>query len=199
MKIYKSWFGKKLKAIRKPKMGQSELAAVVGVEPASVSRWETGDSFPDDDKLLKICSALGVTENYFLQFDPAPATASQTALAHAIVLQQEEIERLNARAVALDEQLIITQRREIESQQTKTAGSQNLIEAELSFIPKDLRSAFAAASEEQRRRMAKAALDVLSAAAHSANLATEEQRARQNQIRIQESLKGQAPRRRSKL
>ncbi len=68
MEIYKKLFGERLRSARKkitPKMTQARLAEIVGVEPPSVSRWETGVDFPEDGRLSVICAALGVSAEYF--------------------------------------------------------------------------------------------------------------------------------------
>lgn len=69
MDIYRSKFGKRLREARKrvPSLSQERFAELVGVEGASVSRWETGKDFPDESRLPKICEALGVSVDYFEQ------------------------------------------------------------------------------------------------------------------------------------
>lgn len=63
----RSDFGKRLKqAIAKAGLKQYQLAEMVGVEPANVSRWATGKHFPDSSHFLKLCEILKVDENYFL-------------------------------------------------------------------------------------------------------------------------------------
>ena len=96
MRIYREIFGKKLRAARKPKMTQEHLAELVGVNPASVSRWETGHDFPDDDRLPIICEALGVPLDYF-EKEEQPQEKSfnltESDFAKLIVKVKEESEK----------------------------------------------------------------------------------------------------------
>ena len=49
-------FGENLYALRKSaKMSQENLAEKVGVSRQSVSKWETGEAYPEMDNILKIC------------------------------------------------------------------------------------------------------------------------------------------------
>lgn len=78
MEIFKRQFGVRLRAARKrviPKMSQALLASRVGVEPPSVSRWETGKDFPEDHRLPAICEALGVIPAYFENESPTIPSA----------------------------------------------------------------------------------------------------------------------------
>lgn len=70
MEIYKKWFGKRLIELREQAgyRTQDKFAEAVGVKNASASRWETGDSFPDEKHFKKICKVLRVTPERFLQF-----------------------------------------------------------------------------------------------------------------------------------
>ncbi len=54
--------GEKLYELRTEKnMSQETLAELVGVSRQSVSKWETGQSVPDLDKLFRLCDVYGVT------------------------------------------------------------------------------------------------------------------------------------------
>lgn len=67
---------------RKLKISQEKLASLVGVKPASVSRWEKGLSEPKHENLEKIAEVLGVSVDQlarspdsakepFIDLDPA--------------------------------------------------------------------------------------------------------------------------------
>lgn len=76
MQIYKDWFGKKLRELRL-KAGyntQGEFAEDMNVQTPTVSRWETGEDSPGDERLPKICALLGVHQDSFLQFPSAPTS-----------------------------------------------------------------------------------------------------------------------------
>lgn len=67
MNIYKVVFGSRLKEAREhKKITQAKLAEKTGVEPASVSRWESGKIFPEEHRLPDICKTLGVSVEYFI-------------------------------------------------------------------------------------------------------------------------------------
>ena len=61
----------KLRAARG--MSQGDLAEQLGVSRQSVSKWETGQSVPDLDKIIKLADLFGVTTDYLLrEAKPAP-------------------------------------------------------------------------------------------------------------------------------
>lgn len=66
MQIYKAYFAEKLRKKRKD-LGftQAELAEQIGVEPPTVSRWESGRDFPTEDKLPYLTKALSVSKDFF--------------------------------------------------------------------------------------------------------------------------------------
>lgn len=55
----------KLRAARG--MSQGDLAEKLGVSRQSVSKWETGQSVPDLDKIIKLADLFGVTTDYLLR------------------------------------------------------------------------------------------------------------------------------------
>lgn len=61
-------FGKTLNALRKEKgWTQTELADKLGVTNQAISKWETGDSFPDTALLIPLSELLGVTVDSLLK------------------------------------------------------------------------------------------------------------------------------------
>ena len=42
-------------------LSQEALAARLGVSRQAVSRWETGESLPDAEKIVQLCQILGVS------------------------------------------------------------------------------------------------------------------------------------------
>ena len=75
-------FGKFLSALRKQKgMTQTELAELLGVTNQAVSKWETGDSFPETALLVPLADELGVTVDELLKGRrtavPAPARTEE--------------------------------------------------------------------------------------------------------------------------
>jgi len=53
--------GQRLAQIRKRQgMSQAELAELCGVDPVTVSRWETGTRVPDLHAVIRLTQALGV-------------------------------------------------------------------------------------------------------------------------------------------
>ncbi len=60
-------FGDKLLQLRKNNdMSQEELANELGVSRQAISRWETGNVYPDSANLLKIAQMFKVTTDYLL-------------------------------------------------------------------------------------------------------------------------------------
>ena len=57
-------FGENLKLIRKSKsMSQEDLAEAVNVSRQSVSKWETGDAYPEMNNILELCKIFNCTIN----------------------------------------------------------------------------------------------------------------------------------------
>ena len=55
-------FSDNLKTIRKEKnLSQEELAELLGVSRQAVSKWESGDGYPEVEKLLMIAGKLNVS------------------------------------------------------------------------------------------------------------------------------------------
>ena len=50
-----------------------QLANIVGVTEAAISHYETGRREPDNDMLLRIANALGVTVDYLIGHEDSPA------------------------------------------------------------------------------------------------------------------------------
>lgn len=66
MQIYRSHFGHKLRDRRQSQgFTQAELAEQVGVEPSTVSKWETGKDFPSQEYIKSLTKALAVDQHYF--------------------------------------------------------------------------------------------------------------------------------------
>ena len=66
-------FGLRLKESRlRLGMAQNELADMLRLNPAAVSKYETGRSNPDLDTLAKICEVLSVSSDYLLGISDSP-------------------------------------------------------------------------------------------------------------------------------
>lgn len=63
-------FGENLKRIRKQRrISQEDLAEEVGVSRQSVSKWETGDAYPEMNNILQICKIFHVSINDLVHED----------------------------------------------------------------------------------------------------------------------------------
>ena len=63
-------FGENLYNLRKgKKLSQEKLAEKVGVSRQSVSKWENGESYPEMDKILKLCDIFGCKINDLVHED----------------------------------------------------------------------------------------------------------------------------------
>ena len=54
---------------KKQGWSQEELAERLGVSRQAVSKWESGQTLPDMDKLLLLSEVFGVTTDYLLKED----------------------------------------------------------------------------------------------------------------------------------
>ena len=71
-------FGNKLAALRREQnYTQEQLADILGVTRQSVSKWESDVSYPETDKLIKICNLFGCSLDYFLKDDVSRAQEKQ--------------------------------------------------------------------------------------------------------------------------
>ena len=67
--------GEKLYFYRtRAELSQGELAERLEVSRQSVSKWETGASIPELDKLVRICDVYGITLDELVKGDPAEAS-----------------------------------------------------------------------------------------------------------------------------
>ncbi len=66
--------GEKISALRKEKgLSQESFAEALGVSRQSVSKWESGSSIPEIDKVVAMSSLFSVSTDYLLKDDEAPA------------------------------------------------------------------------------------------------------------------------------
>lgn len=69
--VQRKRFGRQLRAARaRKRLKQTELAAIVGVKPETVSRWETGFFEPDVKARIQLDQVFGPIEKVF-KIDPA--------------------------------------------------------------------------------------------------------------------------------
>lgn len=68
----KNSFGNKIAKLRKEKgMTQSELADILKISNKTVSRWETGEGYPEVTLIVPLAESLGVSTDFLLK-DEAP-------------------------------------------------------------------------------------------------------------------------------
>ena len=79
--------GEKIRALRKGKFTQEQLAEKVGVHINTILRWERGDRVPDANSLAKIAEVLETTPSELLDKDKnsfAPSKENVQEVKHAI-------------------------------------------------------------------------------------------------------------------
>ena len=60
--------GEKIYQLRKKKnLSQEDLASVLNVSRQTISKWETGDSNPDLDKIVPLCNFFDISTDEFLK------------------------------------------------------------------------------------------------------------------------------------
>lgn len=64
---------------KRDKITQEELADRLGVSRQSVSKWETGEAYPDTDKLVVLCDVFGVSLDALLRTDLTAETVEGEA------------------------------------------------------------------------------------------------------------------------
>ena len=86
-------------------MTQEQLAMLLGVSRQSVTKWESERSYPEMDKLLKLCQTFGCTLDELVQGDltdraPEPSAAPATSAPPADVFGYDEFMRRFANRIA---------------------------------------------------------------------------------------------------
>jgi len=80
-------FGEKLVQLRRARgLSQEALAEAVGVSRQAVSKWELGTAAPEVDKILALAEFYGVTTDYLLRVEMAPAPMEQKTSAPRPIL-----------------------------------------------------------------------------------------------------------------
>lgn len=69
-------------------MTQEQLALMLGVSRQSVTKWEAEKSYPEMDKLLKLCQIFDVTLDDLVQGDLTTSAPTHVAQARAAVLRE---------------------------------------------------------------------------------------------------------------
>lgn len=65
--VHKMSFGENLKNIRKQRsITQEELAEALGVSRQAISKWESGNGYPETEKLIIISKTLNISIDYLL-------------------------------------------------------------------------------------------------------------------------------------
>lgn len=84
--------GKKIQTLRKAQsLSQEELASMVMVSRQAVSKWESGESMPDIDNLLRLSRLFKVSVDYLLSDE---AEKEQDTPAIASVIKRDRKKRI---------------------------------------------------------------------------------------------------------
>lgn len=82
---------KNLQYLRKrDRITQEDLADKLGVSRQSVSKWETGEAYPETDKLLTLCDLFNVSLDALMRGDLTAEATEATANSAAAPEQQEQ-------------------------------------------------------------------------------------------------------------
>lgn len=72
----------RIQELRKVKgLSQEQLADVLGVSRQAVSKWESGQSLPEIEKLITMSELFGVTVDYILKGESSPARTDENRAA----------------------------------------------------------------------------------------------------------------------
>jgi len=64
--------GEKIYNLRKKKnLSQEDLASILNVSRQTISKWETGESTPDFNKIVPLCDYFGITTDELLKDNPS--------------------------------------------------------------------------------------------------------------------------------
>lgn len=144
--------GEKLQTLRQQKgLSQEQLAERLEVSRQSVSKWESGQSRPDMDKLVVLAELFGVSTDYLLKEDgeaPKPSKGRwvPAVLTAALVVALVAAVWLGIRAgqAAKERDALAAERAELETEkeglETALQASQEALTAAQSQPPEDLES-----------------------------------------------------------
>jgi transcriptional regulator with XRE-family HTH domain len=80
-------FNEKLRKLRKEKgLSQEELADIIGVSRQALSKWESGSSYPEMEKLIALSGLFGVTIDSLVKDSDLKKRGRNRELAHSINL-----------------------------------------------------------------------------------------------------------------
>lgn len=85
--------GEKIKALRKRKYTQEELAYRLGVHVNTVLKWEHGDRKPTADKLKALADVLGTTPSELLSSDDVTQKEQPDSKKEAEPYTQEQVNK----------------------------------------------------------------------------------------------------------
>ena len=86
MELQSLKIGANIAALRKEKgFTQEQLAAMIGVSAPAVSKWETGNSYPDITLLCPLARALGTHVDTLLQFEETLSDQEVTRQVNAVI------------------------------------------------------------------------------------------------------------------
>lgn len=80
---------------KKSGWSQEELAEKLGISRQSVSKWETGESVPDLDKIIRMSELWNVSTDYLLKEDIVPETEAVEENRDTFRQEQEEAPRMH--------------------------------------------------------------------------------------------------------
>ena len=80
-------------ARKEKKLTQAELAEMLSVSNKAVSKWETGRSFPDADRINELCSILGISVNELFNGEKIETDDYQVTAEQNIISIQKTLER----------------------------------------------------------------------------------------------------------
>lgn len=89
-------FADNLQYLRKNnKITQEELAEELNISRQSISKWETGEAYPETDKLIALCDKFGVTLDELLRGDLTSGVKSEEVKTQAVAEVDKEGEKQN--------------------------------------------------------------------------------------------------------
>lgn len=72
-------------------LSQEDLAQLTGVSRQSVTKWETGQSAPDIDRLVELADVLGVSLDFLLREPPQTFSSPPSSVASSLSFPEDEL------------------------------------------------------------------------------------------------------------
>lgn len=120
--------GEKINSLRKEnKMSQEKLAEKLGITRQSVSKWESGNTFPDIENIILLAKTFNITTDYLLGLGPRKAEKEIVEVEKEVIVEKEIIvEKEVAVEKEIEKEIIVEKDSIVDEEIKKILGEDSL-------------------------------------------------------------------------